>query len=157
MAAEYGVIIPQTIAPNGSMLFTESPVPCNRGYIFHRDGSGLFRLASPSVTGCNYRIGCGRMPSADYTVGFHARVQIPEGGTIDTITFAVFVDGEEDPASLTSITPAAVEEPGTIGTDIVVEVPWICRCSSVSVRNISPETVEVLNGVIVFDFAGIRR
>ena len=47
MAAEYSANGLQVVAPGGGVVFTESPVPCNRGYIYHRDGSGLFRCASP--------------------------------------------------------------------------------------------------------------
>ena len=97
MAAEYGTILSQTIPVNGSAVFTESPVPCSMGLIYHRDGSGLFRLASPSVIGYGSRSGCcGKMPTANYTVAFHGTIQVPEGGTAGTISLAIFVDGEED-------------------------------------------------------------
>ena len=49
MAAEYSANQLQTVPANGSVIFTASPVPCNRGMIYHRDESGLFRLASPRV------------------------------------------------------------------------------------------------------------
>ena len=54
-------------------------------------------------------------------------------------------------------TPAAVAEFGNVGADIIVAVPIICRCSTVSVRNIGTQAVEVQNANIVFDFAGTRR
>lgn len=41
--------------------------------------------------------------------------------------------------------------------EIVASVPCICGCSSVSVRNISTQPVNVQNANIVFDFTGIRR
>lgn len=157
MAAEYSLNELQTVPAGGSVIFTESPVPCNRGLIYHRDETGLFRLASPSVMGCCYRQCCCDMPTANYEVAFHANIQIPEGGTVETISLAIFVDGGEDPSSTMSVTPAAAEEPFNVGADIIVAVPWICRCSSVSVRNIGTEPIEVLNANILFDFAGIRR
>lgn len=158
MAAEYSANALQTVPAGGSVIFTESPVPCNRGLIYHRDETGLFRLASPSVMGCCYRqCCCCDMPTANYEVAFHANIQIPEGGTVETISLAIFVDGGEDPSSTMSVTPAAAEEPFNVGADIIVAVPWICRCSSVSVRNIGTEPIEVLNANILFDFAGIRR
>jgi hypothetical protein len=97
------------------------------------------------------------MPTANYTVSFHANVQIPDGGTVGPVSLAIFVDGEEDPSSTMTVTPAAVEEAFNVGAEIIVAVPWICRCSSVSVRNIGTEPVDVLNANIVFDFSGVRR
>jgi len=158
MSCEYSANALQTVAANGSVIFTESPVPCNKGMIYHREESGLFRLASPSAMGCGYRsCCCCEMPTANYDVAFHANVQIPAGGTVGPISLAIFVDGDEDPSSTMTVTPAAVEEPFNIGSDIIVAVPWICRCSSVSVRNIGTEPVEVLNANIVFTYTGIRR
>ena len=46
MGAEYSANAAQTVQPGGSVIFTESPVPCNRGLVYHRDGSGIFRLAN---------------------------------------------------------------------------------------------------------------
>lgn len=159
MAAEYSANALQTVAANGSVIFTEAPVSCNRGMIYHRDESGLFRLASPALMGMTYRCGCRctGMPTALYDVSFHANIQIPTGGTVEAISLAIAVDGEVDPSSIMTITPAAVQEAGNVGAGILVAVPWICRCSTVSVRNVSAQPVEVSNANIVFDFAGIRR
>ena len=160
MAAEYSANALQTVAPNGSVIFTEAPVPCNRGIINHREESGIFRLASPTVinnTLSRLCYCCQTLPTANYEVAFHANIQIPTGGTVEPISLALVIDGEVDPSSTMTITPAAVEEPGNVGADIIVAAPYICRCSSVSVRNISTQAIEVLNANIVFDFRGIRR
>ena len=158
MAAEYSSNMLQTIPVNGSVIFTESPVPCSRGLIFHREESGAFRLASPSAmsNGCFYCCRCG-MPEADYEVSFHANIQIPAGGTVEPISLALAIDGEVDPSSEMIFTPAAAQEFGNVGADIIVSVPWICRCTSVSVKNTSTQPIEVQNANIVFDFNGIRR
>lgn len=159
MAAEYSANAIQTVAAGGSVIFTESPVPCNRGLIYHRDESGAFRLASPTAMGCGCRRGCCCMdyPTANYQVAFHANIQIPEGGTVEPISLAIAIDGEVDASSIMTITPAAVEELGNVGADVIVAVPCICRCSSVSVRNVSTQPIEVANANIVFDFAGVRQ
>ena len=130
---------------------------------FHRDESGLFRLASPRVMGIPCRPCCccvGNYPEAVYDVAFHANISVPgtpTAGTVEEIQLAIFIDGEEDPSSIMSFTPAAVDEFGNVGANILVSVPCICGCSSVSVRNISTQPVNVRNANIVFDFAGIRR
>lgn len=161
MAAEYSSNAIQLVPANGPVIFTASPVPCNRGIIYHRDESGLFRLASPRVMGvpCRRRCCCCGFPEAIYEVGFHANIAVPgdPAGTVEEIQLAVFVDGEEDPSSIMSFTPAAVDEYGNVGAGILVSVPCICGCSSVSVRNISAQPINVQNANLVFNFAGIRR
>lgn len=157
MAAEYSANAIQNVASNGSVIFTESPVPCNRGLVYHREESGLFRLASPSTMGgYRRRCCCGDMPTANYEVAFHANISIPTGGTAEAVSLALAIDGEIDPSSIMTVTPAAVEEESNVGADIIVAVPWICRCGSVSVRNISGQAIQVQNANIVFDFSGIR-
>lgn len=161
MAAEYSANAVQTVPANSAVVFTESPVPCNRGMIFHREESGLFRLAGPRVLGvpCCRRCCCCGFPEADYQVAFHANIAVPgdPAGTVEEIQLAIAIDGEVDPSSIMSFTPAAVDEFGNVGADVIVSVPCICGCSSVSVRNISTQPVSVRNANIVFDFAGIRR
>ena len=158
MSSEYSNNAVQTVAANGRVIFTEAPVPCNRGIVFHRDESGIFRLASPSSMNGNACYCCCRsMPEADYFVAFQANIQIPTGGTVEQISLALAIDGEVDPSSQMIITPAAVQEFGNVSTNVIVSVPWVCRCSSVSIRNTSDQPIEVQNANIVFDFVGIRR
>ena len=95
------------------------------------------------------------MPVANYLVAFHANIAIPTGGTAEAISLSIYVDGEEDPSSTMTITPAAVEDFGNVGAEIIVSVPAICRCSSVSVRNSSGQAVSVQNANLVIDYAGI--
>lgn len=157
MAAEFSASILQTVSANGSVIFTETPVPCNRGLVYHRDDSGLFRLASPSTMGCNTRrCCCANMPTANYEVTFHANIAVPTGGTVEAISLAIAIDGEIDPSSTMTVTPAAVEEFFNVGADIIVSVPSICRCSTISVRNVSTQPVEVINANLVVDFGGVR-
>lgn len=159
--AEYSANAVQTVAANSSVIFTESPVPCRRGLIYHRDESGLFRLAGPRAFGCSCRRNCCccGFPEALYDVSFHANIAIPgdPAGTIGEVQLAIAVDGEIDPSSIMAFTPAALDEFGNVGAGIKVSVPCICGCSSVSVRNISDQPILVRNANIVFDFDGIQR
>ena len=157
MAAEYSANAVQEVAANSPVIFTESPVPCRRGLVFHRDESGSFLLANNanSVNTCN--CGCRRVYSTQYTVGFHANVAIPTGGTVEEIQLAIAIDGEIDPSSIMRITPAAVEEYGNVGAGIIVSVPSLCRCSNVSIRNISTQAIEVQNANIVIGYEGVQR
>lgn len=162
MAYEASANALQIVQPNASVIFTETPVPCNRGIVYHRDESGLFRLASPRMMGvsCSRCCCCCGFPEAVYSVDFHANIAVPStptAGTVEEIQLAIFVDSEEDPSSIMSFTPAAVDEYGNVGAAILVPVPCICGCASVSVRNISAQPINVRNANIVFGFDGIRR
>lgn len=150
MAAEYSANAAQVVPANGSVIFTESPVPCTKGLIYHRDDTGLFRLANrffrQNVMSCWRR-------NSNYEISFHANIAVPgdPAGTVEEIQLAIAVDGIEDPSSIMSYTPAAVDVLGNVGADIIVRVPWICSCSSVSVKNISTQPITVANANIVFD------
>lgn len=150
MAAEYSANALQTVQAGASVIFTESPVPCNRGLVYHRDDSGLFRLVNrffrQNITQCWRR-------NSNYEVAFHANIAVPEGQTIpdDGISLAIAVDGEIDPSSTMISIPAAVGNFDNVGADIIVTVPYICMCSSVSVRNTSTIPVNVQNANLLFD------
>ena len=158
MAAEYSANAIQTVASNAPVIFTESPVPCNRGLVFHRDESGSFLLASNVANNCNY-CACGRRRvfSTRYQVAFHCNIAVPTGGTVEEIQLALAIDGEVDPSSIMRFTPAAVEQYGNVGADIIVSVPSLCRCSNVSVRNINTQPINVQNANIVIDYSGVAR
>lgn len=152
MAAEYSANAAQVVPVNGSIIFTESPVPCNRGLVYHRDDTGLFRLANrffrQNVMQCWRR-------NTRYEVAFHANIAVPEGETIpeDGISLALTIDGDVDPSSTMIFVPAAAEDFGNVGADIIVTVPCMCACSSVSVRNTSTIPITVQNANILFDLA----
>lgn len=152
MAAEFSANAVQVVPVGGSMIFTETPVPCVRGLVYHRDDTGLFRLANrffrQNVTQCWRR-------NTNYEVAFHANIAVPEGSTIpeEGISLALVVDGEIDPSSTMIFVPAAVEDFGNVGADIIVSVPAICSCSSVSVRNTSTIPINVQNANLIVDVA----
>lgn len=150
MAAEYSANAAQIVPIGGSVIFTESPVPCNRGLVYHREDSGIFRLANKFFRQnvCN----CWRR-NTNYEVAFHANIAVPTGQTIpDTgISLAIAIDGAIDPSSTMIYVPAAVEDLGNVGADIIVTVPFMCGCSSVSVVNTSTIPITVQNANILFD------
>lgn len=150
MAAEYSANAVQTVPVGGSVIFTESPVPCNRGLVYHREDSGIFRLANKFFRQnvCN----CWRR-NTNYEVAFHANIAIPEGETApaDGIQLAIAIDGDVDPSSTMISDVTVVGTFDNVGSDIIVTVPCMCSCSSVSVRNTSTIPVLVQNANIIFD------
>ena len=154
MAREFIAIPNQIVAPGADILFEGE----SRNYIYHEAGRSLFRLASPRIIGYSGRgCCCNGMPIADYLVAFHGNVQIPEGGTVDEISVSLITDGAVDPSGQMLTTPTAVEIPDNIGASIIDYVPWICGCSSVSVRNTGAEPIEIVSGNIILNFTGVRR
>jgi len=150
MAAEFSANAAQVVPVNGSVIFTETPVPCAQGLIYHRDDTGLFRLANKffrqNIMSCWRR-------NTRYEAAFHANIAVPEGETApaDGISLALAIDGDVDPSSTMIFVPTAAEIFGNVGADIIVTVPWICSCSSVSVRNTSTIPITVQNANILFD------
>lgn len=158
MAAEYSANALQTVNATQPIIFTESPVPCNKGLIYHRDESGNFLLANNAPNNCNTcNCGCRRIYETRYAVTFSANIGVPTGGTVEEIQVGIAIDGTTDPSSIMRFTPAAVEEFGNISKTIVVSVPSLCGCENVSVRNISTQPIEVQNANIVIDYIGVQR
>lgn len=150
MGAEYSANAAQTVQPGNSVIFTESPVPCNRGLVYHRDGSGIFRLANKffrqNINSCWRR-------NTNYEVAFHANIAIPEGQTApdEGIQLAIAIDGEIDPSSIMISDVTVVGDYDNVGADVIVSVPYLCGCSSVSIRNTSTIPILVQNANIIFD------
>lgn len=150
MGAEYSANAAQTLQPGASVIFTESPVPCNRGLVYHRDGSGIFRLANKffrqNIMNCWRR-------NTNYEVAFHANIAIPEGQTApdDGIQLSIAIDGEIDPSSTMISDVTEVTTYDNVGANVIVTVPYLCGCSSVSVRNTSSIPILVQNANIIFD------
>lgn len=147
MAAEYSANADQVINPGEAFVFTEAPVPCSRGFVRHRDGSGNFLLS-----GWVPNRGCGcqrRNQSAQYLVDFGANIAIPTGGTIGPISVAIQIDGATIPASTMEVTPAAVEEYFNVGRSINVQV-WRGCCETVSIVNTSDQPILAKNAIVDF-------
>lgn len=142
--AEYSNSALQTIAPNETVVFTESPVPCDRGFVRHRDDSGSFLLSGyvPMKNGC-------RANSALYLIDFGANIAVPTGETVGEISLALTIDGATIPASVMTVTPAAVEEFFNVSRAINVQI-WRGCCETVSVKNVSDIPILVQNANIIF-------
>lgn len=145
--AEYSNNALQTINPGETVIFTESPVPCTRGFVRHRDGSGNFLLSGyVPMKSC----GC-RAQSAQYLVDFGANIAVPTGETVPDggISLAITIDGSTIPASTMIVTPAAVEEFFNVSRAINAQI-WRGCCESVAVENTSEIPILVQNANIIF-------
>lgn len=144
--AEYSNNVLQTVNPGETIIFTETPVPCRRGLVRHRDDTGNFLLKGyvPRQFGCP----CRRPDSANYLVDFGANIAIPTGGTVGAISVAITIDGATIPASTMTVTPAAVEQFFNVSRAINASV-WAGCCETIAVRNTSDQPILVQNANII--------
>ena len=114
----------ETVALNSPIPFIDS-IPCNRGNVFHQNGTGIFVLR-------------GITPNcfARYSVEFTGNIAIPEGGAVTPIATAIVVSGEERTGSRSIFTPTAVDTYGNVTSRAVVDVPKGC-CFTVSVEYVN--------------------
>ena len=125
--AEYLANEVQTVALNGPVIFRAS-IPCNRGYVYHEDETGIFILRGI----VNNRCAC----FAQYQVTFNGNIAVPEGGTVGPIVIALTVNGEPRLTSRAIYTPAAVDEYGNVTSTAIIKVPRGC-CFSLSVESVN--------------------
>lgn len=148
--AEYSANASQVVNPGESIIFTDSPVPCTRGLIRHRDDTGSFLLSGyvPNSNGsCNCP--CCNNKSALYLVDFGANIALNTGATVEPISVAISIDGTTLPSSVMTVTPAAVEQYFNVSRAINAEI-WRGCCQSISIRNISDQPILVQNANIIF-------
>lgn len=117
----------ESVALNAPIPFVDS-IPCNRGYVYHQSGTGIFVLRGIVNNSC----GC----FARYEVEFTGNIAIPEEGELTPISTAIVVSGEQRIGSRSIYTPAAVDEYGNVTSRAVVDVPKGC-CFTVSVEYVS--------------------
>lgn len=129
----------QTVAVGQNVIFTETPVCCNKGYVVHREGSGNVTLRGI----CNQ---C----RARYKVSFGGNISIPTGGTAGPISVAISIDGEPLNSATATVTPAAVEEYFNVYTSVYIDVPCGC-CTTIAVENISTQAINVANPNLIVE------
>ena len=117
----------QLVQPNQPVLLNTS-IPCNKGYVYHRNESGIVTLRGIVNNAC----GC----FARYQVTFNGNIAVPEGATVGEIGVALSLDGEPILTSRAVVTPAAVDEYFNVTSTAIITVPRGC-CFNVSVENVS--------------------
>lgn len=132
--AEYIENSIQTVLPNQNVLL-QSSIPCNKGYVIHRNGSGILTLRGivNNPTACYAR----------YQATFNGNVAVPSDGTLGAISVALALGGEPIQSSKAIVTPAAVaEDPPTaenffnVTSTAIIDVAKGC-CQNLSVENTS--------------------
>lgn len=117
----------QEIQPGQNVILNDS-IRCPKGYVLHRNESGLVILRGIVNNPC----GC----FARYQVTFNGNIAVPEDGTVTPIAIALAIDGEPILTSRAIFTPAAADEYGNVTSTAIITVPKGC-CFTIAVENVS--------------------
>lgn len=140
MAVEYSGIALQTVAVDDNVLFSNGNRACRKGFISHRDDSGIFFLKG-ATNGCK----------AIYKVHFDGNIAIATGGTVEPISVAITINGEALGNATAIATPAAIGDFWNVSITTFIDIPCGC-CVTVSVENTSDTTaIDVTNANIIFE------
>ena len=138
--AEYSAIAAQSVAVDENVLFNNGSRACRKGFIQHRDDSGIFFLKGSSN---GFR--------AVYRVTFNGNIAIETGGTVEPISVALTINGEALGNATATVTPAAIGNFFNVSVTTFIDIPCGC-CVTVSVKNVSGTTaIDVVNANIIFD------
>lgn len=142
---QYTTSATTTVAIGQNVPFTETPVPCSKGCVLHREGSGIITLRAP------------RDRNARYLITFDGNIAVATGGTVGAIGVAIAIDGEPLYSATAIVTPAAIGDFFSVAATAIVTVPCGC-CTTIAVENILPPTgtapgtaIDVANASIVVE------
>lgn len=131
--AEYGYPLEQTIAGGQSAIFYDIE-PCMKGYVLHREGSGIITLRGIAAP-------CKKF--VKYTVQFNGNIAVAEGGTPGEISVAIAINGEPLQTSLAAVTPAAAGNYFNVTSVAKVDVPLGC-CTTITIENTTDPSTSIL-------------
>lgn len=132
--AEFAYNPIQLVEPNQNIIL-DTVIPCNKGYVYHRDQSGIVILRGI--------VNCPQACFARYQVTFNGNIALPDGAEVGPISIAIAIDGEPVQTSRAIVTPAATaEDPPTaanffnVTSTAIINVPKGC-CFTVAIENTS--------------------
>ena len=120
----------------GGNVILNSSISCNKGYVLHRNESGLVTLRGIVNNPC------GRF--ARYRVQFDANIAIPTGETIGPISVSVAIGGEALQTSNAIVTPTAANAYFNVVSFAIIDVPAGC-CNTIAIENTSAIPINVQN------------
>ena len=125
----------QEVAVGGNVIFNSS-ISCNKGYVLHRNESGLVTLRGIVNNPC------GRF--ARYRVQFDANIAVPTGETAGPISVSVAIGGEALPTSNAIVTPTVANAYFNVVSFAIIDVPAGC-CNTIAIENTSTIPINVQN------------
>ena len=132
--AEYTYNPVQIVEPGQNVILNDN-IPCNKGYVLHREESGIVILRGI--------VNCPNACFARYQVTFNGNIALAEGAEVGPISIALAIDGEPVLTSRAIVTPAATaDDPPTannffnVTSTAIITVPKGC-CFTVAIENSS--------------------
>ena len=125
----------QEVAVGGNVILNSS-ISCNKGYVLHRNESGLVTLRG--IVNNPY----GRF--ARYRVQFDANIAVPTGETAGPISLSVAIGGEALPTSNAIVTPTVADAYFNVVSFAIIDVPVGC-CNTIAIENTSTIPINVQN------------
>lgn len=129
--AEFAFAPIQRVEPNQNVIL-DTVIPCNKGYVFHRNQSGIVILR-----------GITQNCFARYQIVFNGNIAVPSDQEVGPISVSLAIDGEPVQTSKAIVTPAdTAEDPPTaanffnVTSTAIVNVPRGC-CFTVAIENTS--------------------
>ena len=129
----------QTVLSGQNVLLTETPIPCNKGYVCHREGSGLITLR-----------GITNQCRARYRVSADGNIAIATGGTAGPVAVSLSISGEPLNSATAIVTPAAVGDLFNVHVEAAIDVPRGC-CLNIALKNTSTQAITTQNVNILID------
>ena len=130
------------LVESGQNVLLENSIPCNKGYVLHRNGSGIITLRGIVNNPC--------AKFARYHVAFNGNIAVPTGGTAGEISLAIAIDGESVQTSRARVTPTVTNSYFNVTSVANVTVPVGC-CLIVSIENTSGVDINVQNANLTID------
>lgn len=135
MAAEFTYNPIQEVQPNQPVLLNDS-IPCSKGYVIHRNESGIVTLRGIVNNPC--------AKFARYQVMFNGNIAVPTGGTAGSISLAIAISGEPVATSEAIVTPTATDAYFNVTSTAIITVPVGC-CFNISVENTTDTVAQAIN------------
>ena len=123
--AEYICNEVQQIPSGGSELLNDA-IPCNKGYVIHRPGSGILTLRGIVNNPC--------AKFARYKVAFDGNIAVPTAVAPGEIQLGLAIGGELVQSSIAAVTPTVAEAYWNVVGFAIINVPSGC-CYTVAVEN----------------------
>lgn len=123
----------QTV-PYGQSAIMDTAIGCQKGYVYHRNGSGLVTLRGIVNNPCSN--------FARYKVTAVANIALSTGATVGPISVALAISGEPLQTSKAIVTPAAVGDYFNVTCVATIDVPKGC-CTQVTLENVSDDQASI--------------
>lgn len=129
----------QTVAIGANVNFPETAVKDCKGYIIHREGSGIVTLR-----------GITNQCRARYKVHFGGNIAVPDGGTAGAVSVAIALSGEPLASTQAIVTPTAAAAFFNVSSEAYIDVPRGC-CVTIAIENTSTQAIDVQNANLIVE------